>query len=69
MTGTGKCDWELKAGVVKKVATSQEHFKPSGSVYYNPHRELVNQDQNTTKLSVVYDASSKRSSESSLNDC
>ena len=38
-------------------------------VHCLPHREVIRLDKSTTKLRIVYDASSKRSEEASLNDC
>ena len=46
----------------------QPHGQP-GTVHYIPHREVVREDKNTTKLTVVYDASSKQPLQCSLNEC
>ena len=44
--------------------------EPSGKEYYLPHKGLVKQSAETTKLRVVYDGSAKESSDKpSLNDC
>jgi hypothetical protein len=42
--------------------------KPPGQVHYLPHKEVVRNDKDTTKLRVVYDASA-RNYGPSLNDC
>ena len=42
--------------------------EPPGRVHYFPHNEVVRSDEQTTKLCIVFDASSKRNSPS-LNDC
>ena len=60
---------QLKAGIVEEVPKSEESLSSPGSVYYSPHREVIKEDRLTTKLRIVYDASSKRSDESSLNEC
>ncbi|XP_037506909.1 uncharacterized protein LOC119382991 [Rhipicephalus sanguineus] len=39
------------------------------AVYYMPHREVVREDSLTTKLRVVFDASSHEKGYMSLNDC
>ena len=41
---------------------------PVGNVHYLPHREVVREDKNTTKIRVVYDESAK-GPRTSLNDC
>ncbi|XP_065060233.1 uncharacterized protein LOC135687567 [Rhopilema esculentum] len=60
---------QLNSGVVEKVEDTELCSAPVGSVYYNPHREVVREERQTTKLRVVYDASSKQNGEVSLNDC
>ena len=42
--------------------------KTDNKVHYLPHHGVVREDKDTTKLRVVYDASSK-SSGPSLNEC
>ena len=57
---------QLNAGVVEVVA---ELDKKEG-VHYLPHQAVVRRDAKTTKLRVVYDASSKEGKRgTSLNDC
>ena len=60
---------QLEAGVVEKVEYNEQFLNTPGSVFYNPHREVLREDRSTTKLRVVYDARSKRNGEASLNDC
>ena len=44
--------------------------KPIGKEYYIPHKEVVRESAQSTKLRVVHDASAKASPDSpSLNDC
>ena len=44
--------------------------EPKGTEFYIPHRAVVRENAETTKLRVVYDASAKESSnQPSLNDC
>ena len=59
---------QLAAGVIEKVEEGLEP-RPPGSVHYIPHHEVLRQDRQTTKLRIVYDASSKSKGEVSLNDC
>ena len=40
-----------------------------GEVHYLPHHPVIRYDMQTTKVRVVYDASSKVGSHPSLNDC
>jgi hypothetical protein len=56
---------QLKAGITE-VAPKQ----PTGPVYYVPHHEVLTPTKTTTKIRIVYDASSKaRKDDLSLNDC
>ena len=48
---------QLKSGVIEPVDTEQA-VEP-GTVHYLPHREVVRMDRKTTKLRVVFNASSK----------
>ena len=59
---------QLNAGVLEKVVDKEDPLK-QGSVHYIPHREVLRQDRQTTKLRIVYDASAKAKDEVSLNDC
>ena len=40
-----------------------------GMVQYLPHRAVIREDKDTTKVRIVFDASSKVGTEPSLNDC
>ena len=40
-----------------------------GMVHYLPHRAVIREDKDTTKVRIVFDASSKVGTEPSLNDC
>ena len=54
-------------GIIEKVADGVEDGTP---VHYLPHRPVITPLKTTTKVRIVYDASSKRhKSEPSLNDC
>ena len=56
---------QLNEGVIERAPD-----EPSGKEYYLPHKGVVKQSAETTKLRVVYDASAKESSDKpSLNDC
>ena len=58
---------QLSAGVIEKVSELEE---PGGNVHYLPHHAVIRGDAETTKLRIVYDASSKDSkNRTSLNDC
>ena len=56
---------QIKSGVVE---AGNDVLVPVGNVHYLPHREVVREDKNTTKIRVVYDASAK-GPRTSLNDC
>ena len=59
---------QLEKGIVERVPP-ESHPQP-GSVYYIPHRAVIRHELTTTRLRVVFDASSKiRSDTVSLNDC
>ena len=57
---------QLQSGVVELVP--QDEIPQPGNVHYLPHRGVVRLDRDTTKIRVVYDASSKVFGPS-LNDC
>ena len=57
---------QLESGVVEIVP--QDQIPQPGDVHYLPHRTVVRLDRDTTKVRVVYDASSKVFGPS-LNDC
>ena len=57
---------QVEAGIVEEVAELDKVDK----VHYLPHQAVVRKDAVTTKVRIVYDASSKESKiEASLNDC
>ena len=57
---------QITSGVVEEIKGIE--VKPPGQVHYLPHKEVVRNDKDTTKLRVVYDASA-RNYGPSLNDC
>ena len=59
---------QLKSGIIERVIENEEILKP-GMTHYIPHIGVVKQERQTTKLRIVYDASSKVQGEVSLNDC
>ena len=58
---------QLSSGVIESV--NPDEIKKPGHVHYMPHKPVIRSERATTKLRVVYDASSKRDGEVSLNDC
>ena len=57
---------QLRVGVIEKVA----ELEKAPRIHYLPHQAVVRQESATTKVRVVYDASSKESkSVACLNDC
>lgn len=56
---------QVRKGIVQVVTNSTP---TSDQVHYLPHHAVIRSDKTTTKLRIVYDASS-RSSGPSLNDC
>ncbi|KAL9975369.1 hypothetical protein ACROYT_G012524 [Oculina patagonica] len=60
---------QLSSGVVEMIDKRHEEQCLPGTVHYIPHKEVVKEDRTTTKLRVVYDASAKSRTETSLNDC
>ena len=57
---------QIASGVVEQV---NENEIPTGTTHYIPHSGVLKEDRKTTKLRVVYDASSKVAEEPSLNEC
>ena len=54
-------------GIVERVACDT---RPHGKVFYIPHKAVVREQAESTKLRVVFDASAREDSRSpSLNDC
>ncbi|KAK5977662.1 hypothetical protein GCK32_020150 [Trichostrongylus colubriformis] len=56
----------LKAGFIEEV---DEHVHDNHRVYYIPHQAVYKESSSTTKLRIVFDASSKTRGAPSLNDC
>lgn len=56
---------QLQNGIVEEVQPTE---KEPDKVHYLPHHAVIRRDKNTTKVRIVYDASSK-SFGPSLNDC
>ena len=57
-----------KDGIIEIVDESEIMTEP-GAVHYLPHRPVVRQDKETTKVRAVFDASAKVSDGPSLNEC
>ena len=61
---------QLDQGVVEPVSTTQASTQTVGKTHYLPHHEVIRTDKETTKLRIVYDASSRAQPHlPSLNDC
>ncbi|XP_064470264.1 uncharacterized protein LOC135385017 [Ornithodoros turicata] len=58
----------LEEGHAEKVKPESDEAD-TGQVYYMPHRPVIRESSATTKLRVVFDASSHASGAPSLNDC
>ena len=59
---------QLDRGVIEKVVELEKGG--GGKVHYLPHQAVIRKEATTTKVRVVYDASSKeKKSGTSLNDC
>ena len=57
---------QVQQGIIQPVEDSES--TEADGVHYLPHHAVVRQDNETTKLRIVYDASAK-STGPSLNDC
>ena len=55
---------QLKSGIIDEVGDSVE----IGNVMYLPHRSVIKNNEQSTKLRIVFDASAKLLGENSLND-
>ena len=58
----------LKQGMAEDVPR-ENASPPSSQTYYLPHHAVLREDKVTTKLRVVFDASSHEDGSPSLNDC
>ena len=56
---------DIQHGIVEIV----DQPGTEGNVHYLPHRAVVRNENETTKVRIVFDASSQRGNELSLNDC
>ena len=61
-------DNQAKQGIIERVPESELNSPQPGSVHYLPHHEVVRSDKSTTRVRIVYDGSSKRKNEVSLNE-
>ena len=58
---------QLEDGIVEKVS---DITPQKGKEFYLPHKAIIREDAERTKLRIVYDASSKPNmNEPSLNEC
>ncbi|XP_065665396.1 uncharacterized protein LOC136086831 [Hydra vulgaris] len=56
---------QIKDGIIEYAPN-----KPTGKrIFYMPHRAVVKEDPETTKLRIVFDALAKEYGSTSLNDC
>jgi len=58
---------QLQLGIIERVSDESTHMNNS-ETHYLPHHSVIRQDNSTTKLCIVYDASAKAAGRS-LNDC
>ncbi|XP_064479712.1 uncharacterized protein LOC135393064 [Ornithodoros turicata] len=56
----------LSSGVSEKVKAGQSNGE---FVYYMPHQAVIREDRTTTKIRIVFDASSSETPGTSVNDC
>ena len=56
-----------KERIIEKVP--DDHQPNPGQVHYLPHHPVIREDKETSKVRIVYDASSKQPGGRSLNDC
>ena len=57
-----------KAGIIEEVPNSEMNNKEV-PIYYMPHRPVIKESSQTTKVRPVFDASAKSHNGVSLNDC
>ncbi|XP_035216747.1 uncharacterized protein LOC118190177 [Stegodyphus dumicola] len=58
---------QLRDGIIEQVAFHGDCDKKIG--YFMPHHAVVRESKESTKVRIVYDASSKVRDGQSLNDC
>lgn len=58
----------LKQGIAEDVPSDKASHQ-EGEIYYLPHHAVLREDKVTTRLSVVFNASSHEEGSPSLNDC
>ena len=56
---------QVKDGIVEQVS----QLEPASKIHYLPHRAVIRENAETTKLRIVYDASCRDKTGVSLNDC
>ncbi|GFT01665.1 uncharacterized protein TNCV_4204971 [Trichonephila clavipes] len=57
----------LSEKIIERVPFEEEN--PKHNIFYLPHRAVIRTDKTTSKLRIVFDASSHAKSQLSLNDC
>ncbi|GFV32989.1 uncharacterized protein TNCV_1746311 [Trichonephila clavipes] len=57
----------LSEKIIERVPFEEENLKHN--IFYLPHRAVIRTDKTTSKLRIVFDASSLAKSQLSLNDC
>ncbi|XP_064473912.1 uncharacterized protein LOC135388341 [Ornithodoros turicata] len=58
----------LVSGVAEKVTQEMDQAQNAAHIYYMPHHAVIREDRITTKMRIVFDASSHEAGTSSLND-
>ena len=59
---------QINEGIIEKVSETKTSEK--GKEFYLPHRPVIRESAETTKIRIVYDASAKPNKDSaSLNEC
>ena len=59
---------QINEGIIEKVGKTETSEK--GEEFYLPHRPMIRESAETTKIRIVYDASAKPNKDSvSLNEC
>ncbi|GFX98643.1 uncharacterized protein TNCV_1502211 [Trichonephila clavipes] len=57
----------LSEKIIERVPFEEENLKHN--IFYLPHRAVIRTDKTTSKLRIVFDASSHAKAQLSLNDC